>query len=485
MSNFSLDDGMGPNKWKMALQHCWPFLLGGFVFFFWTMDHPFFWDTVLLASKQAHFYYDHSFQHLLLPLAIDAGHPPFFGLYLALWWSLFSKTLWISHLAMLPILLGIIWQVYRLCRFIFTDSKSLFWGMLLMLTDATLLAQCSMVSPDLILIFAALLGINSIWYGQKQYLVLATIALSLSSIRGLFTLPALFVWSLLFSYTQTSRLTVLEIGKSVLPFIPVTLVVVLYYTFHFWETGWWISTPNEGWSAHRELTSFSGFVRNIGILAWRLIDFGRIGFWLVLPFLAGLILRRLWQGESKMRLLLALPLLLLCFQAPSLLLIQNPIAHRYLMPVLLCFTLLIVYAIHQKKAWEKWKKGLLWGLLLVQLSGHFWIYPEGVAQGWDASLAHVPYFELRQKMIDYLEEEGIPLESVGTEFPNNVALTYVDLSPSVAAFASKNFAEQTYLFYSNVFNDFSDEELKMLREDWEQVVEFEQNRIKVSLHRKP
>ena len=485
MSKNGLNDGVGQTNFKIGWQLTWPFFLGAILFFFWTKGHPFFWDTVLLASKHAHFYYENSFPSLLLPLEIDAGHPPFFGLYLALWWLIFSKSLWVSHLAMLPIILGIVWQVYRLCRFAFPDSSMICWAMLLLITDATLLAQCSMVSPDVVLVFATLLGINSILYGQNHYLILATILLALTSIRGLFALPALYLLHLLYFYFRTSRIGWRDLWQSAFLFIPVTMVVLAYYTFHYWGTGWWISTPNEGWSAHRDLTSFSGVLRNAGILFWRLIDFGRLGFWLVLPFLLGTMLGAFLKKDLRMKVLVLIPFLLLFFLAPSLLLIQNPIGHRYLMPVMLGFALLVVYTIEQKKGWKKIKKGLLWTLLIFQLSGHFWIYPEGIAQGWDASLAHVPYFDLRQKMIDYLEEENIPLENIGTEFPNNVALSLVDLGPSKQAFANKQFSDQSYMFYSTVFNDFSDEEIARLQKDWIKVKEFQKNRIKVILYRKP
>ena len=152
---------------KEGLNICWPFLVVGFLFFWWSKDHPFFWDTVLLGSKIAHFYYDNQFQSLILPLQLDAGHPPFFGAYIAMWWTCLGKSLWVSHLAMLPITLGIIWQVYRLCRYFFDHHVEIRWAMLILLTDATLLAQCSLVSPDVVLVFASLWAVNSVLYRQS------------------------------------------------------------------------------------------------------------------------------------------------------------------------------------------------------------------------------------------------------------------------------------------------------------------------------
>ncbi|MEK7253678.1 MAG: hypothetical protein AAB316_02970, partial [Bacteroidota bacterium] len=77
-------------------------------------NHPFFWDTIQLASKHAHFFYDTDFQSLILPENIDSGHPPAFGMYLALVWKIFGKTLTVSHFAMLPFLWGIVFFILKI-----------------------------------------------------------------------------------------------------------------------------------------------------------------------------------------------------------------------------------------------------------------------------------------------------------------------------------------------------------------------------------
>ncbi|MBK8112814.1 MAG: hypothetical protein IPK46_22180 [Saprospiraceae bacterium] len=61
-----------------------------------SLDHIFFWDTVQLASKQAHHFYEGSMFDFLLPDDIDSGHLPFMGWMLAWAWKILGKTLWIS-----------------------------------------------------------------------------------------------------------------------------------------------------------------------------------------------------------------------------------------------------------------------------------------------------------------------------------------------------------------------------------------------------
>jgi hypothetical protein len=118
--------------------------------FFSTMQNSFFWDTVQLGSKHASFYFEADFASLLLPENIDSGHIPFFGMYIALAWKIFGRSLLVSHLAMLPFVLGIVWQLYRVSNLFQIRFPAL--AVLLVALDPTLLAQITLVSPDVVFI---------------------------------------------------------------------------------------------------------------------------------------------------------------------------------------------------------------------------------------------------------------------------------------------------------------------------------------------
>lgn len=79
-----------------------------------TAQFPFFWDTIQLGSKHAHYFYETNFRSIILPNEIDSGHIPSLGIYLALVWKIAGKSLVISHLAMLPFVMGIVFQSLRL-----------------------------------------------------------------------------------------------------------------------------------------------------------------------------------------------------------------------------------------------------------------------------------------------------------------------------------------------------------------------------------
>jgi hypothetical protein len=444
---------------------CFPFFVFFIALTFFVKDNAFFWDTLLQASKHAHFFYENNFSALILPLELDAGHPPFFGVYLAFVWKIFGKSLVVSHFAMLPWLFGIVWQLYRFIRFYFFE-KVIFLVLLVTLSNVTLLGQSSLVSPDVTLVFFFLFAANGIFYQKKWQIVIGTIGMSLLSIRGIVLIASLFVYQIYLLFLEKKPFNARELKSVFMSFIPVFLIAGAYYTFHFLETGWWVSTPNEGWITHRETISLSGFFKKIVVLTWRLLDYGLIAVWVLF---ADLIVKFLKKGERiklKVKQLFGLPLIVLILFLPLFLFFNNPIAHRYLMPFMLTFTVAVSYVIFNEIENRKWRNLAVVFVLLIQISGNFWVYPKHIAQGWDSTLAHLPYYRLRSEMISYLDENDIPINAVGTEFPMIGSMEYLDLNTRKEGFHEKEIEKDLYILYSNVFNDFSDEELEKLVSDY-------------------
>src|SRR6056297_2929728 len=82
--------------------------------FLFSKDFPFFWDTVQLGSKHAHWYYENNYQSFFLPQSIDSGHPPTFGMYIALLWKILGKKLWVSHLSLVPFTALIVFYAWKI-----------------------------------------------------------------------------------------------------------------------------------------------------------------------------------------------------------------------------------------------------------------------------------------------------------------------------------------------------------------------------------
>jgi len=108
-------------------------------------------------------------------------------------------------------------------------------------------------------------------------------------------------------------------------------------------------------------------------------------------------------------------------------------------------------------------------LVLGELTGHLWVYPRGVAMGWDSSLAYLPYFSLRQQSLDWLAAHNIPENQVGTAFPNESCYRYTNLKNEGPCFSNYDFNKNTFIVYSNVCNDFNKGDIAELYNHWDPV----------------
>lgn len=457
-----------------------PFYLLAVVATWLVRDHVFFWDTIQLGSKHAHWYFDNQFAHFLLPPAIDSGHPPTFGMYIASLWLLFGKSLAVSHFAMLPFTLMSIFLLHQIGNY-FLGMRNGLWLVTLMCVDPTFAAQSLLVSPDVMLFTFFLLGLYAVLKNKVGWLMIACIGLAAVSMRGMMVVVVLFIFKVVFDTNRPFKLTFLL--KQIAPFVPSGLVAASFLAYHYWQTGWIGYHEDSPWAASFERVDLGGLVKNIALLGWRLLDFGRV--FVVLTALMLLFQQwRLNNGFTKqLKLLLTLNAIALLILCPTLLIYKGLLGHRYLLPIFFLNHLLCLYLIFQQK--KNWQLGLYAMLFAGLLTGDFWIYPKQVAQGWDATLAHLPYYNLRSEMIQYIEQENIEFGQVGTAFPAIGERKFKELNDLEIGFARVDLAKDKYVFYASVMNDFSDEMLEILEEDWLVVKEIRKGGIEVILYKRP
>ena len=94
--------------------------------------------------------------------------------------------------------------------------------------------------------------------------------------------------------------------------------------------------------------------------------------------------------------------------------------------------------------------------IIILFSGWFWIYPKKIAQGWDATPAHWPYYYLRADAISYIEKNNIGIENIGSYFPNVRSLKLTNAKKLEGGFHLRDTDTDTYILYSNVFNESDD-----------------------------
>jgi hypothetical protein len=468
-----------------------------------NINNFFFWDSVQLGSKHASFYYFNNYSSLLLPDEIDSGHIPAFGMYLALIWKLFGRSLWISHLSMLPFVLGIAIQLYKLLKR-FVVNKHLFFAFFLVLLDPTLLSQMTLISPDVPLTFFFLLGLNATLNNKAGWIMISAIFLFLTSMRGMMIslcilfldlyhniffkeniksiIPSLlkkglkYLPSFLLSaiYKQYAKETFIKLFKRSLIYLPALLIFIAYSLFHYREKGWIGFHQNSSWAECFEPVGLNGFIYNIGILGWRMIDFGRIGVWISFIILFTFYHKQI-LNNSKTHLLLFLFILSFILLPANMLWAKNLTAHRYLIPLYLIFSIFCAQILFSFYVKEKLRYALitLWGTLII--SGNFWIYPNKISMGWDSTLAHLPYYDLRNKALEYLDKKGINFNAVASFFPNEASLNEIDLTGDQRKFSIYNGKNQ-YVFYSNIYN-IDDQIYDEIYNEYEIIQKFNKNRI--------
>ncbi len=411
-----------------------------------SADNFFFWDTISQISTPANWYYDNNFRYFFLPDDIATGHPTFVGMYLAFLWKLLGKNLLVSHLGMLPFIYGIL---YQLDVFLKNSDKGRiipFLILLMVICDATLLSQMSMITFDIPQIFFFIWSLNSLLYGRHLSLSISFTALVMTSLRGSVCGFGVMAFAILNSLRENHKFSL----KPLLPFLPGLLALTLFFTVFFIEKHWIIhNLSSKRWAESSEFASLSEIFRNIGLVAWRLIDYGRLGVWSIFLYLLFKLVKRraLFDKFFSDTFFMAICQFAVIF--PVVVIYRNPFGHRYFLPVIILVTISVTYWILKYSKY----RNLLYGLAFtVTISGYFWIYPKMIAQGWDATPAHWPYYSARNEMLGYIKSKSIMVGEVGTFFPNKASFRLIDLKDESGMFKDADFEEDEYILFSNVYN---------------------------------
>ncbi len=455
-------------------------LLLGALLATWQVRHnAFFWDTVQLGAKHGAWYADNHFRYLLLPDEIDSGHPPGFGMYLAAVWALFGRSLAASHLAMLPFLLGIIFLLFKTGDY-FGGRRSSWMLALLAFADPVLAGQSVLVSPDVVLVFAFLLALNGILYQKESAKMAGALLLAAISTRGMMAVVVLYAFELAAFWRGRWDFPL----RKALPYVPAGLLALAFLGYHYQQKGWVGYHADAPWASLFARATPAEFLRNLAVLGWRMLDFGRIFLWPLLAWLAFQLWKRRGKLSDPVRQTLLLFAIALPLMSLPFLLYKGLHGHRYLLPVFLPLSILFyTLLVHSSLALRR--RYAFFGLAVAGLlTGNLWVYPDTISQGWDSSLAHLPYYPLRKQMIAYLDQQGIPLEEVGTAFPEIGPLDHRELNGDWRGMKAKNLASDKYILYSNVMNDFTDEEIRELKAGWTPARALRKGGVRLVLYRR-
>lgn len=419
-----------------------------------VQDQPLFWDNVLLSGKIPTELYVGRLSSLFVSERL-AGYSPLWGAYIAIGWHWLGRSLAATHWLMLPLLWLISFQMVRLAQQ-FVPRRALGLTLMALLSVPVLAALSVQCGPDLAMVGFYLAALNAILYRNRGWLVLVLVVLALVSPRGLWCLVPLFVIDqALVGNKLFSPRWQWALGKA-FAFAPAGLAAAGWYYLQYDHYGWLFADPDGDFASLAAYTTLPEYLRQLGICAWRMIDFGQLAVWLPL---AGLAIAALRGRAEHVELRGTLALLTLAPAVAFALFFaafRNPVGHRYMLLPVLFATLWLCY---------EWAEGLryarfsrrVWMLVAVFWTGHLWValYPQSWAKGWDATLLHVQAGAAKRAMA--AELVALPAEAksqVGAHFPDADAWEDCFLADWHFAPAPYDPTMNAYLLYSNAGNAF-------------------------------
>jgi hypothetical protein len=433
-----------------------------------------FWDNVLFASKMGNHLWSTSIFNWYIPDSFDPGHPPMLGFLLAIVWNIFGHNLLVSHLLMIPFTVGLFYQIHQFISYYIKNNLIVFFGFLLIIADPTLFTQFVLVNPEVIQLFFFFLAINSILYNRYYLKIIGLFFLSIITYRGMMLCVGVFFFEVL-NNSIINKIRSIFSKKFILSYLIGSIPAVVYIVWRLTVKGWIMGHQNT-WETQGDYVSVFGFLKNIIILIHRYLDFGRIFLIGFITFSLIKFKRKIFSKSIKQLFLLSITSVFTIIITS--LITTNPFGHRYFIASYIVLNLLsFVILVKFYK-----RKKLIYSILFVGLlTGNLWVYPRNIAQGWDASLAHVPYYNLRRDAIKYLDQKQIEIDSVASFFPNKTAINNIDLNGDLRSFKKFN-GNNKYVFFSNIYN-LSDSEYDELDTKYTIIKQFKNNNIYIDIYK--
>lgn len=440
---------------------------------------PMFWDMTFYSHLACNIYDNNfSLSSLYLPADADNGNPPLYSLYLALLWSFFGKSLLVAHLAALPFIAGIIWEINKLVSFFKGSDKLWILSLLILIAEPTFSTQVLLAGFDLAFVFLFLLSLNSILNNKRTLLAVAVLFIGLINLRGLYFVCSIFVIDIFYNkFIQKNRFSI----SLLLPYLLSFIVLLLWLYFHKIETGWHIISASN--KKLLFIPDIERFFRNIFYVIWKIADFGRII--LIIIIITGFITlykrNKRWTNEMKLiTLIIIAPILIyiLLFGWHS-----YPVAHRHFLHL---FIILVVFSVYIIELISKlYLKTIIYaGVIFVLYTGNNWYYPERFGNGWDSSLKCIDFFPVYRDIDTILKTHNIKPEEVGSKYPfqQNYKYAYLDnRNFCFADLSERSIDSVKYIFYTNVSNNFTDVERRYLNTAKQVVYKYKKGRVEVIL----
>ncbi len=418
-----------------------------------SQDFFFFWDNIIQLAVPANYYYDTHFSTLYLPDAITTGHQPFTGMYLALGWKIFGRSIEISHWLIWPFIFGVFWQLFRLVSLFLRSQRDRWICFAAVILESVILTQLTLLTFEIFHIFFFLATLNALLRKEKLWTTLFFSGLMMVSLRA--TMSGIGIVAFVFLrqifIDRKFRLSQYWV------FVPGFLLFALFL-FSFYEARGWIihNTVSKSWEKSAQYADAFGMLKNSFFFFWRIFDLGKIIYLLLLVYIIIKSIKTKTLDRNFLLIsLIAFGQFLIFFVTT--IPYQNSIGHRYVLPVTLPMTMGIVYwfLVHEKE-----NRYFVWSIFGYLFVGYIWVYPLRVAKSWDSMPLHWTYYDVWRDMKNYVDAQRIAPANIKTFFPNTATFRNTALLNDDREYGIGDAGEQ-YVLFSNVYNE-SDETIDEL-----------------------
>ena len=486
------------------ISYCITFALSLVITFFFR-DDIFMWDNITTASATSSFLYYHGWHIFSMGNFLDCGHPPTMSLYYALCWKILGRHLFVSHFAQMPFLWLLLQQLFFIAEKIFTDAKKylfLFFSFLLLLADTTFLSQAGQVGFEIPLAAIWLWAVNLLWkryfddyskMNSRYFLFcICLIVMPLLQLRGIPLTISLFVAEVFFQHKML-RWSWKKYFQILLPYLFSAIIFLSWLCLHFAQVGYLFSDPKSSWGPENVgIASWHRVIYNFQIVCLRWTDNGRILLCIALLILAVWYFNKFKKANNFQSFIFCVWIAAVIILSLNFILMTKPICHRYLLPPIILMPFLLVFFISQLNFIKTFfaKSFLIFLFVAMAISGNYFLYYQRYSIGWDSTLAHLPYKNLRQAAVVFANKNNIPSEKCGSRFPITAADSLVYLQQiSNAKFQcsvidESNLENFEYVLYSNVCTSFTDEQKNILQEKYTAIKQWQEGKVVFIFYKK-
>jgi len=441
---------------------------------------PFTFDSPAGLYAPAMYLYEHGLTQWIYPPELVA-EPPLAHIGLALVWKLFGVSLWSSHLFISIFTLG---AVYQIARFVQRNvsSQAFPWMLALVFSEATWVAQSLQLAPDMVLVFFAFWAINASIQKQRILFAVLLALLCMVSIRGSVTAGGIWAASLLLAFRESKdrKRSFKQFTPILFAIVPAALLVLAWFMERKIATGFFYFNPAFAFIAHRQVVTPLLFLRNIAVIGFRMVDNGRIAFWIALASLLFLGRQQFWTQLKRLETPVVYGATIFFAFLPVTLPFTNPFNQRYFLVSFLMLALVVAHLCWNLLSPMK-AKGAILSVIVVLWCSHLVVYPMPISIAWDSTLAVVPYFTQKADVEAYFKSRNIPLNEVGFDIGECTPYSdrYAPNDPSV--FHDHDFAKNRYVVLSRIQNP-KNGTLDTLKQAWQPVADLSRQRLVMKIY---